>query len=86
MSLFPGNISRNNTTALDLGSDGKNMVVIWLESNKTDTISAPMIRISDEDFWKIFGPLFELTTNTTREELYNLYFQNKSFFIISLFY
>ncbi|MPZ07900.1 MAG: hypothetical protein GEU26_16045 [Nitrososphaeraceae archaeon] len=28
-----GNISRNNTTALGLGSDGENIVVTWLESN-----------------------------------------------------
>jgi RNase H-fold protein (predicted Holliday junction resolvase) len=62
-----GNISRNNTTTLDLDSGGKNIGVIWLESNKTNTISAPMIRVSNEDFWKIFGPLFELSTNTTRE-------------------
>ena len=59
-----GNISRNNTTALNsTDSEGKNIVVTWLnESNKTNTIS-----ISNEDFWKIFGPLFELSTNTTRE-------------------
>jgi len=63
-----GNISRNNTTALNsTDSDGKNIVVIWLESNKTNTISAPTISVSNEDFWKIFGPLFELSTNTTRE-------------------
>jgi hypothetical protein len=62
-----GNISRNNTTALDLGSDGKNIVITWLETNKTNTISAPIIRVSNEDLWKIFGPLFELSTNTTRE-------------------
>jgi hypothetical protein len=59
-----GNISRNNTTALNsTDSEGKNIVVTWLnESNKTNTIS-----ISNEDFWKIFGPLFELSTNTTRD-------------------
>ena len=58
------NISRYNTTALNsTDSEGKNIVVTWLnESNKTNTIS-----ISNEDFWKIFGPLFELSTNTTRE-------------------
>jgi hypothetical protein len=60
-----GNISRNNITALDLDSDDKNIVVTWLESNKTNTNSAPMIRVSNEDFWKIFGPLFELSTNKT---------------------
>jgi hypothetical protein len=63
-----GNISHNNTTALNsTDSDDKNIIVIWLESNKTNTTSAPMIRVSNEDFWKIFGPLFELSTNTTRE-------------------
>ena len=61
------NISRNNTKALDLDSDGKNIVVTWLEKNETNTISAPTISVSNEDFWKIFGPLFELSTNTTRE-------------------
>ena len=61
------NISRNNTKALDLDSDGKKIVVTWLQSNKTNTISDPIIRVSNEDFWKIFGPLFELSTNTTRE-------------------
>jgi hypothetical protein len=59
-----GNSSHNNTTALNSTDlNGKNIVVTWLnESNKTNTIS-----ISNEDFWKIFGPLFELSTNTTRE-------------------
>ena len=63
-----GNISHNNITALNsTDSDDKNIIVTWLESNKTNTTSAPMIRVSNEDFWKIFGPLFELSTNTTRE-------------------
>ena len=63
-----GNSSHNNTTALNsTDSDGKNIVVTWLRSNKTNTNSAPMISVSNEDFWKIFGPLFELSTNTTRE-------------------
>ena len=62
------NISRNNTKALNsTDSDGKNIVVTWLESNQPNTISAPTISVSNEDFWKIFGPLFELSTNTTRE-------------------
>ena len=63
-----GNSSHNNTTALNsTDSDGKNIVVTWLQSNETNTISAPTISVSNEDFWKIFGPLFELSTNTTRE-------------------
>ena len=63
-----GNSSHNNTTALNsTDSDGKNIVVTWLQSNKTNANSTPTIRVSNEDFWKIFGPLFELSTNTTRE-------------------
>ena len=63
-----GNSSHNNTTALNsTDSDGKNIFVIWLESNKTNVNSTLTISVSNEDFWKIFGPLFELSTNTTRE-------------------
>jgi len=63
-----GNSSHNNTAALNsTDSDGKNIVVIWLESNKTNANSTPTISVSNEDFWKIFGPLFELSTNMTRE-------------------
>ena len=60
-----GNISHNNTTDLDSDSDSKNIVVTWLESNKTNVNSAPIISISNEDFWKIFGPLLEISTNET---------------------
>jgi hypothetical protein len=63
-----GNSSHYNTTALNsTDSDGKNIVVTWLQSNKTNANSTPTISVSNEDFWKIFGPLFELSTNTTRE-------------------
>jgi len=58
-----GNISRDNTTALDLDSDGKNIVLTWLELNNTNTNSAPTMSVSNEDFWMIFGPLLELSTN-----------------------
>ena len=62
------NINRNNTKALNsTESDGKNIVVTWLQSNKTNANSTLTISVSNEDFWKIFGPLFELSTNTTRE-------------------
>jgi hypothetical protein len=66
-----GNSSRNNTTgALDsistkLDSDSKNNIIIWLESNKTNANGAPIVSISNEDFWKTFGPLFEILTNKT---------------------
>jgi hypothetical protein len=62
------NINRNNTKALNsTDSDGKNIVVTWLQSKKTNVNSTLTISVSNEDFWKIFGPLFELTTNMTRE-------------------
>ena len=67
-SQLNGNISRNNTTALNsTDSDGKNIDVTWLQSNKTNANSTPTIRVSNEDFWKIFDQLFELSINTTRE-------------------
>jgi hypothetical protein len=62
-----GNDSHNTTALNSTDSDGKNIVVTWLQSNKTNANSTPTISVSNEDFWKIFGPLFELLTNTTRE-------------------
>ena len=48
-----GNSSHNNTTALNsTDSDGKNIVVTWLQSNKTNANSTPTISVSNEDFWK----------------------------------
>ena len=45
-----GNSSHNNTTALNsTDSDGKNIVVTWLESNKTNANRVPMISMSNED-------------------------------------
>lgn len=40
-------------------SDRRNIIVTWLEANKTKTGSALMISISGEDFWKIFEPLLK---------------------------
>ena len=45
-----GNSSHNNTTALNsTDSEGKNIVVTWLESNKTNANRVPMISMSNED-------------------------------------
>ena len=45
-----GNSSHNNTTALNsTDSDGKNIVVTWLQSNKTNANRVPMISMSNED-------------------------------------
>ena len=40
-------------------SDKQEIIVTWLDANKTKTDTVPVISISDEDFWKIFKPLLE---------------------------
>jgi TctA family transporter len=44
-------------------SDKQKKIVTWLEINKTD--DGPLISVNSEDFWKIFGPLLELSSNKT---------------------
>jgi hypothetical protein len=57
-------ISNNSTTALNSkDSDGKKIVLTWIESNDTDFHSVPMISVNHEDFWKTFGPLLKTSTN-----------------------
>jgi hypothetical protein len=59
-------INQTNSTK----SDKQKIIVTWLELNKTG--ESPVISISSEDFWKIFGPLLELSstkTTGTSEEL-----------------
>jgi gamma-glutamyltranspeptidase len=54
--------SQSNSTNLNK----QNIIVTWLEINKTKaSSSAPMIMVSDQDFWMVFGPLLEQTTNGT---------------------
>jgi hypothetical protein len=50
--------SQNNSTNLDK----QNIIVTWLETNDTKT-DTPVIRVSDEDFWKIFDPLVKQFIN-----------------------
>ena len=45
-------------------SDKQKIIMTWLETNNTKT-DTPVISVSDEDFWKIFEPLLELSTNET---------------------
>jgi hypothetical protein len=52
-------ISQNNSTNIDK----QNIIVTWLETNKTKTSSVPMIMVSDQDFWIVFDPLLEQTIN-----------------------
>jgi hypothetical protein len=57
-----GSIS-NNSTANSKDPDNKKLVLTWIESNDTDPHNVPMISVSYEDFWKIFGPLLKTSTN-----------------------
>jgi pyridoxal/pyridoxine/pyridoxamine kinase len=54
-------ISQNNSTNIDK----QNIIVTGLETNKTKASSAPMIMVSDQDFWMVFGPLLKQTINGT---------------------
>ena len=49
-------------------SDKQKIIVTWLETNDTKTSDTPMISVSGEDFWKIFEPLLELSTNETKNK------------------
>jgi hypothetical protein len=52
-------ISQSNSTNIDKQS----IIVTWLETNDTKASSAPMIMVSDQDFWMVFGPLLEQSIN-----------------------
>jgi pyridoxal/pyridoxine/pyridoxamine kinase len=69
-SQLNNNISQSNSIALnstniELDKENKNIVVTWLNANEIKTDNIPMISISDQDFWKIFCPLLELSANGT---------------------
>jgi len=59
----PMNSNVNQSNSINL--DKQKMVVTQLETNKTKTADAPVSNISGEDFWKVFGPLLEPSTNET---------------------
>lgn len=44
-------------------TDKKNIVVTWLETNKTMPENVKVFSISDEDFWMVFEPLLEQSIN-----------------------
>ena len=53
-----------NSTSIRIGSEGKKIIIVtWLEANETKIDNTPTIRVSNEDFWKIFGPLLNLSTS-----------------------
>ena len=53
--------SQSNSTNVNK----QNIIVTWLETNKTKARSVPMIMVSDQDFWKFFGPLLKQSINGT---------------------
>jgi hypothetical protein len=54
-------INQTNSTQ----SDKQKIIVTWLEINKTKIGDGQSISVSSEDFWKIFGPLLQLSSNKT---------------------
>ena len=54
--------AQDNNPTNSTKSDKPKIIVAWLEANKTKTDTVPVISISGEDFWKIFGPLLEQST------------------------
>ena len=59
--------SQSNSTNVNK----QNIIVTWLETNKTKAGSIPMIMVSDQDFWKFFGPLLKQSINGTTTSLSN---------------
>jgi len=62
--LDDDNTRQSNSTALNTTntmplSHGKKIIVTWLETNRTYETNSPVINISNEDFWKAFGPLLK---------------------------
>ena len=54
-------ISQSNSTNMDK----QNIIVSWLETNNTKTSGAPVIMVTNQDFWMVFGPLLEQSINTS---------------------
>ena len=62
--LNDDNTRQRNSTALNTTntmplSPGKKIIITWLETNGTNETNSPVINISNEDFWKAFGPLLK---------------------------
>jgi hypothetical protein len=52
-----------NETIVVIAQSNSTKPLTWLDTNITKTVSAPMISISNEDFWKNFEPLLEQSIN-----------------------
>jgi hypothetical protein len=62
--LDDDNTRQSNSTALNTTntmplSHGKKIIITWIETNRTYETNSPVINISNEDFWKAFGPLLK---------------------------
>jgi hypothetical protein len=53
----------NESSSQSNFTDRKNIVVTWLETNKTMPENVKVFSISDEDFWMVFEPLLEQSIN-----------------------
>ena len=49
MQQFQESISQSNSTNMDK----QNIIVNWLETNNTKTSHAPVIMVTDQDFWMV---------------------------------
>jgi hypothetical protein len=58
-SISQNNSIESNSTSTEIDSDTEQIVVTWLTLNETKPDNSPTIRISSQDFWKIFEPLVE---------------------------
>ena len=58
VSETTGVTGQSNST----NSDKQNIIVTWLETNDTKT-DTPVISVSGEDFWAVFGTLLKPSIN-----------------------
>jgi hypothetical protein len=58
------NFNQNNDSIVsNSNTDVKQITVKWLASNETKQDNSSTIKISSQDFWKIFGPLLHISIN-----------------------
>lgn len=53
----------NNSIASNSNGTVKQITVKWLPSNETKPNDSSTIRVSNQDFWKIFEPLLQTSIN-----------------------
>lgn len=55
--------NNNSIASNSNGTAVKQITVKWLPSNETKPNDSSTIRVSSQDFWKIFGPLLQTSIN-----------------------